>query len=162
MLMKNDHTILTTPFGNVVLTMDNKAVSYSCECIHSERYFPDVDGAFMLRYEFVNDGKEHTLACQLERMPGKGAVESGQQQEAISFWIGQGKLTIACEGDFGLPNSGYDFDGNYTDAGICLHLSPRTASRVIWFGVAWLEKCTAENDVQTWLAADTHRLHPID
>lgn len=154
--------MLKTPYGNILLTMDGKPVPCTCTDIPRRSTFQDVDGAFLLQYDFTCDGQPHTLFCQLEDAPVTGEMESGQWQEALSFYVDQGKLTMACEGDFVLPlASGYDFDGYYEPAGICLRLTEHTASRVVCFAIAWMEHCTAENQVQTWLATDVHSLMPV-
>lgn len=149
--------MLTTPYGTIQLILDGELVSYTCIPIQMQDNFADVDGAYLLQYDFCSDGQPHTLRCQLEDAPVAGDMESGQWQEALSFYIGQGKLTMACEGDFVLPlANGYDFDGYYEPSGICLRLSEHAGSHRFCFGVAWLTRCTPENDVQTWLATDVH------
>lgn len=149
--------MLTTPYGRIQLTMDSQPVPCICTVIQPQPTFPDVDGAYLLQYDFHSDGQPHTLCCQLEGAPVAGEMESGQWQEALSFYVDGGKLTMACEGDFILAN-GYDFDGYYEPFGICLRLTEHTASHRFCFAVAWLTHCTPENDVQTWLGTDTHGL----
>ena len=151
--------MLATPYGHVLLTMDGTPVPCTCAVIPPQSTFPDVDGAYLLQYDFHSDGRPHTLCCQLEDAPVSGDMESGQWQEAISFYAADGKLTIGCEGDFVLPlANGYDFDGYYEPSGICLRLTEHTASHRFCFAVAWVTHCTPENDVQTWLATDVHGL----
>ena len=151
--------MLLTPFGNISLTLDGDAIPFSSSPIPPDAAYPDLDGSCLLQYDFHNDGRPHTLACHLENAPTEGVMESGQWQEALSFYPGQGKLTIGCEGDFVLPlASGYDFDGYYEPAGICLRLTEHTSSRPFRFAVAWLMHLTPDNDVQTWLATDVHSL----
>lgn len=151
--------MLTTPYGKIQLTMDGKPVSCTCTPIPPQDTFPDVDGAYLLTYDFHSDGQPHALFCQLENASVAGDMESGQWQEALSFYVADGKLTMGCEGDFVLPlANGYDFDGYYEPSGICLRLTEHTASRRFTFAVAWLTHCTPENEVQTWLATDVHGL----
>ena len=151
--------VLETPYGHVLLTVDGKPVPYTCAPTQRQSTFSDVDGAYLLQYDFHCDGQPHTLCCQLEGAPVAGEMENGQWQEALSFYVDQGKLTMGCEGDFVLPlANGYDFDGYYEPSGICLRLNEHTASRRFSFAVAWLTHCTPGNDVQTWLATDVHSL----
>ena len=47
-----------------------------------------------------------------------------------------------------------DYDGNYYPDGIEICVLPNTKTNEYYFGVCWLNKCTGENDVQTWFGAD--------
>ena len=145
--------MLTTIFGVVRLMMDGKPVAYTAERIENMRLFPDVDGAYRIRYDFCADCSPHELSCVLDGVRVKGGAESGEGLEAVAFYQDGGKLTLGCEGDFGYIEA-YDYDGAYLPDGLKILIRPETKSRTFLFGVAWLDHCTEENDVQTWLAAD--------
>ena len=147
--------MLKTKFGNIVITFDGVSVPFSIIAVANERLFPDVDGAFMLKYVYAHDGKPHTLRCYLDMCNITGYPESGERLEAIAFYEQGGKLTIGCEGWFGEPEEyGYDYDGSYLSNGLEIEITSHTKSKDFLFGVSWLDHCTDENDVQTWLAAD--------
>ncbi len=147
--------MLKTKFGNIVIMLDGEIVPFSIFSIENKQLFPDVDGAFMLKYAYVCDGRAHTLRCFLDVCNVTGCPESGERLEAIAFYEQGGKLTIGCEGWFGYPEEyNYDYNGTYLGNGLEIEISPDTKSKDFLFGVAWLEHCTGENDVQTWFAAD--------
>ncbi len=150
--------MLETSFGKIVITFDGKTVPFSVCPIENKRLFPDVDGAFLLKYDYTNDGNAHTLRCFLDGCAVTGDSESGEDLEAISFYRQSAKLTIGCEGDFGWQEK-YDYSGSYLDNGLQIQIFPHTKSKDFLFAVAWLDRCTDENGTQTWLAADPSLSH---
>ena len=147
--------MLKTQFGNIVITFDGESVPFSVIPIANDHLFPDVNGAFVLKYTYVCDEKAHTLHCFLDACNMIGTPESGERLEAIAFYKQGGKLTIGCEGWFGYPEEyGYDYSGSYLVNGLEITITPHTKSREFIFCIAWLDHCTDENDAQTWLAAD--------
>ena len=145
--------MLETNLGNIVITFDGKAAAFSVCPIENKHLFPDVDGAFLLKYDYANDGKAHTLCCFLEGWGMTSRQESGEDLEAISFYSQGAKLTIGCKGDFGWQEK-YDYSGSYLGNGLEIEIAPHTQSKTFLFAVAWLQHCTAETETQTWLAAD--------
>ena len=145
--------MLETNLGKIVITFDGNAAAFSVCPIENKRLFPDVNGAFLLKYDYANDGKAHTLRCFLEGCGVTGCPESGEDLEAISFYSQGAKLTIGCKGDFGWPEK-YDYSGAYLSNGLEIEIAPHTQSKTFLFAVAWLAHCTAETETQTWLAAD--------
>ena len=97
--------MLTTPLGNIYITMDDEMIPYSITSVQNPKLFPDVSGAYILALKYLPDGSSHILRCVLDSSFAKGGVESGERLEAISFYCGQRKLTIGCEGWFGDPMS---------------------------------------------------------
>ena len=150
--------MLETNLGKIVITLDGNTVPFSVCPIENKRLFPDVDGAFLLKYDYANDGKAHTLRCFLDTCGVTGSPESGERLEAISFYHHGAKLTIGCEGDFGWQEE-YDYSGSYLENGLQIQIFPHTKSKHFLFAVAWLDRCTDENDTQTWLAADPTLSH---
>ena len=147
--------MLKTQFGNIVITFDGESVPFSIIPIANEHLFPDVNGAFMLKYVYACDDKAHTLHCFLDACNVTGYPESGERLEAIAFYEQGGKLTIGCEGWFGEPEEyGYDYDGSYLSNGLEIVITSHTKSKDFLFGVSWLDHCTDENEVQTWFAVD--------
>ena len=78
--------MLETNLGKIVITFDGNAAAFSVCPIENKRLFPDVNGAFLLKYDYANDGKAHTLRCFLEGCGVTGCPESGEDLEAISFY----------------------------------------------------------------------------
>lgn len=147
--------MLTTPFGNIRITLDEVPVSYIAKPVENPRLFPDVNGAFLLKYDFIRDSKSHQLCCFLDNPFAIGGSESGERLEAISIYMEEGKLTIGCEADFcDPPDFHYDYTGTYLSSGIKLLIPPQMQSEPFLFGVSWLNHCTPEHDLQTWFAAD--------
>ena len=64
------------------------------------------------------------------------------------------------EGDAGYYSDGtrvsevYDYDNDYMEDGVSYLILKETKTTKYVFGVAWIEKVTTENDVQTWFGAD--------
>lgn len=48
----------------------------------------------------------------------------------------------------------YDYDCVYLKNGIGYHVFPSTKSQELTFGLAWINECTDDNNVQTWYGAD--------
>ena len=147
--------MLKTPYGNILISFDDKNTDFIPKEIPSDiKLCPDVCGVYLLVFDYISDNVNHSLKCYLET-DAKGDVESGEHLDAISFYINEGKITIGCESDFGMPEEGgYDFDGTYLDNGLEINIEPSTQSRKFVFAVSWLLHCTEENDVQTWFASD--------
>lgn len=128
------------------MKLDGIPISVSVIPVRNEGLFPNVDGAYRLRFDFENDGADHVLDCILDT-PIPGGADSGEDLEAVTFEIGAGRLTIGCK-----SWQDADYGGQYLPNGLRLLLTPRTKSRTIFFGVSWMTCCGAD-DVQTWLAA---------
>lgn len=85
--------------------------------------------------------------------------ESGERLECQAFYQGKVKLSIGIECDTGYFDTGerignYDYDSKYLENGIGYSILPTTESHELVFGIAWINVCTDENDVQTWYGAD--------
>ena len=144
--------MLVTPYGKIKLLFDGREVDYSCNPAVSSRC-PEVDGCYRILFEYVPDGNAHELSCLLDMEHEKADPETGENLEAVSFYIGEGKLTLGTEGDF-CQDSPYDFSGDLLKKGIEIHILEATQRRMFVFGVCWMESCSEENDTQTWFGAD--------
>lgn len=64
------------------------------------------------------------------------------------------------EGDAGYYPDGtrssdmYDYDNDYMEDGVSYLILEEAKTTKYVLGVAWIEKVTTENDVQTWFGAD--------
>ena len=149
--------MLKTPFGNVNVLFDSKAANITVQklSLKADRICTDIEYTYFLSYEYQSDNAAHTLTCTLDRSDISGDAESGEHLDAISFYIGGGKLTIGCTSDFGTLREGdFDFDGEYLKNGLRICIFPNTESRTFTFGVSWLLNATSDNEIQTWFASD--------
>ncbi|MCC8196535.1 MAG: hypothetical protein LIO49_07035 [Ruminococcus sp.] len=147
---------LKTPFGVIKLLFDGKEEFFDRQCVDpTEVIYPDVDGVYRIDYDFDADGNKHSLKLILEGISVEGYPESGERLEEISFYVGDGKITLGCYADFFNFNGEFDFDGGLLSNGIEVILLPSTASQTIEFGVCWMtHNCTENNETQTWYGAD--------
>lgn len=147
--------VLHTPFGDVVMQLDGISVEGKLQRTAPNPRWPEVREAYLLHYDYRSDQRAHGLTCLFQGAFQTGGIESGERLELYSMYCGGGRLSIGVEGDFSdRCGYGYDFLGEYCENGLSIHLLPETRDRRFSFGVAWLESCTKENDVQTWFMAD--------
>lgn len=144
---------LTLPCGTFWLSFDGCKEKFRYRSLPpDEKEYPDVDATYRIYYPYVADGQGHELkicfSCNTD-----GEIESDERTEELSFYVGDGKVTIGCEASFGLNE--YPYDGTHKKDGIVLYLSDSTPSQLFVFGLCWLEHCTPETDSQTCEAAQT-------
>ena len=147
--------MLVTPFGNVRLELDNEEISFETQKIEPNRKnFPDVEG-YLLRWKYEKDCIRHLLQCVIDCESTEVREEGGERLEMTSVYREGGKLSIGVEAEFSnLPVYEYDYNGRNLSNGIEIEILPKTETQYFIFGVAWLKKCSEENDIQTWFAAD--------
>lgn len=147
---------LSTPMGSVELLLDGEPVSFRNLSIEpNERLFPDVDATHRLTYDFVSDGKPHSLYLKIKDCKLKANPETGEMLEAVSFYKDNRKMTLGCSAAFGnCEKCNLDYNGSLCADGLEIHISETTKSQTFKFGVCWIKECTDENDVQTWYGAD--------
>lgn len=147
---------LSTPMGSVELLLDGEPVSFRNLSIEpNERLFPDVDAAHRLTYDFVSDGKSHSLYLRIKDCKFEANPETGELLEAVSFYKDYYKITLGCIASFGdSEDYNLDYDGSLCEDGLEIYISKTTKSQTFKFGVCWIKECTDENDVQTWYGAD--------
>ena len=114
----------------------------------------DVNGRYVIQYEYKGDQRYQEITCCIPSLDVKGFIESGERLEAISFYKNDVKLTIGAEGEFSDFPECIDFSGNYLRNGIQYVTHPTTADKKFKFGVCWIQPVTEENDTQTWFGAD--------
>lgn len=147
---------LSTPVGSLELLLDDKPVSFSHISIEpNEKLFPDVEAAHRLTYDYVSDGKSHTLSFKIKDCNLEANPETGELLEAVSFYKDNCKLTLGCIASFGdYQDYNLDYDGTLCSDGIEIFITATTKSQTFKFGVCWINECTDGNDVQTWYGAD--------
>lgn len=160
---------MKTPFGEIVILVDEKAMPYTVVEREKSNSFKDVLGCYIISVLLRPDGKEHEIKCvipdmrYIERYP-----ESGEDIECQAFYNDKDqKLSICVECDSGyLPDGSrwsdkYDYDAEYLENGMSYRISEKTTKCKYVFGIAWIdkifdeaEKIDHDRDVQTWFAAD--------
>lgn len=147
---------MDTPFGKIKALFDGQPMAFSKICVDPDkRYFPHVDKVYRIIINIEPDGKEHTLEFLLVDCEVEGEPETGERLEAVSFYLGRGKITLGCYASFGdYKDYDFDFGGDLKKNGIEISIFPTTATKQFFFGVSWVKRCTKENDVQTWFGAD--------
>lgn len=147
--------MLETPFGVIEIKLDGKLVDYKIKQKRNEHFYPDVDGAYSLEYQYKSDNKKHLLQCVLNSESVDGEADTGERFEAVSIYLGNSKITIGTECDFDDDSiSIYGFDGTLLKNGIEIYVYENTGDKNFSFGVAWLLSCNDDNEIQTWFGAD--------
>jgi len=152
-----DFGALTTPLGNIEITLDGAVLAAEIILIPPmEVLFPDVTATYMLVVPYISDGQTHILRCCLKNNSIKGGVESGERLETIAFYAHDLKLSIGAAGGFGMPYDypEFDYDGEYLPNGIEIIIREKTKSKKFVFGVSWISPVTNENSAQTWYAVE--------
>ncbi len=154
--------MLETPLGVIMVFIDNNPIDYYATLAATDKLCKDIDGRYLIRVNFLPDGKDHKIFCVINDYvsSGEDGIESGECLELKSFYEGGTKLSIGMEGDAGYyPNGehvsdGYDYDNDYLPNGVSYEIFSTTKTSVYDFGIAWLDNCTDDTDVQTWFGAD--------
>lgn len=155
--------MLVTSLGDIIVAIDGKNMDVTWrEMGADEKLCPDIYGRYCLEVFFEPDGKRHTISCRIkDHVPSENdGIESGERLELKSFYKGKAKLSIGMEGETGYYPDGtrafdtYDYDNEYLADGVQYVILPETKTRRYCFLIAWIEKVTDENDIQTWFAAD--------
>lgn len=152
---------LVTPFGEIEILIDGKAIEYNYKKLNPDSHCKDVNGRHLIQVSFVPDGKNHRISCRISgyKASGSDEIETGENLELKSFYKGNAKLSIGMEGDSGYINGErvslfYDYDNDYQDDGVEYVVLPDTKTQNYVFGISWLNCCHENNDVQTWFGAD--------
>ena len=153
--------MIITPLGEIEIFIDGNKIDYSASPVEITRNCNDLDGRFCVRTYFVPDGKEHIISCCIANYSPteKDGIESGERLKLKSFYTGKSKVSLGMEADTGYINeirsSTYDYNAGYLKNGVYYEILPETRTHEFIFGIAWLNNCTDDKDVQTWFGADT-------
>ncbi|MEL7656571.1 MAG: hypothetical protein AAGU75_11760 [Bacillota bacterium] len=148
--------MLQTPLGNIKLYLDGNPIEYTfTKAPENPRLYPDVNGAFLLKYSFQADGKNHALRCVVDNSAIVSSLETGENFVAVSIHSSVIKMTLGIQGDFGCQrHCMFDFGGQFLRNGIEIQINSKTKSQDFTFGISWISPYTQENELQTWFAAD--------
>jgi len=154
---------LITPFGTISIYINDIEMEYqTIKLENNPVLFPDIDGRYKLTVKYDSDYSEHFIYCKIDDMDcGKiqNGHESGERLECQAFYKGSTKISIGIEYDIGYFSieegiDNYDYEGIYLKNGMGYHILQDTKSHEFTFGLAWINECREENDVQTWYGAD--------
>lgn len=145
---------MKTPFGEVVILVDNLEYNYYIETKHkvNKKLCPDLAACYRIAVNFEPDGNNHEIKCIIPNLKYYSKdKESGEDLECISFYDNAGKkLSIGTEG------SCYDYQISYLKNGLSYLLNENSIDNRYIFGIAWIDNVTdsPERDIQTWFGAD--------
>lgn len=154
---------LITSLGTVSIYKDDFQIEYNAIKLDNDlAVFPDIDGRYKIAVEYESDNLPHLICCVIDDIDCskvKCNQESGERLECQAFYQDKIKLSIGIECDIGYFDRGerigsYDYDSIYLDNGIGYNILSTTKSHKLIFGIAWINECTDENEVQTWYGAD--------
>ena len=146
--------MLITPLGAIKLFVNDEEVGFTALKLDLELRCRDVNGRYLIQYEYISEMKNQKIKCCIPSLEVKGEIESGEWLEAISFYRDDIKLTIGVQGEFTEDTKYIDYSGNYLSNGIQYETNHTTSDRKFYFGVCWIQPLTEENDIQTWFGAD--------
>lgn len=152
--------MIITPAGEIEIFLDGNNIYYFASSVEITSICSNLDGRYSIRVKFDPDGNSHIISCCIANyFPSeKDGIESGERLELKSFYTNKSKVSIGMEADIGFINKQrigtYDYDAGYLKSGVYYKVLPETQTQEYVFGIAWLNTCTDENDVQTWFGAD--------
>jgi hypothetical protein len=152
--------MIITPAGEIEIFVDGGKISYIEESVRVFSLCEELDGRFCIRIKFNPDGDIHIISCCIANyIPSEmDGVESGENLELKSFYFDKSKVSLGMEADTGYVSGvridTYDYDSDYLENGVCYVVLPDTKTQEFVFGIAWLNNCTDENDLQTWFGTD--------
>lgn len=153
--------MIVTPLGPIKLYVNEKEIEYQAVYYILDDRCRDLNGRYLIQYEYKKEYKEQTIKCCLPFNVTEGDIESGERVEAISFYKDFTKVTIGIEASFGLEEEyGYDYSGNYLGNGIEYETNSNTKSQTLLFAVSWIRPYTEENEYQTTYGADPYDMYP--
>lgn len=87
--------VLSTPLGNLNIYFDGQKVPFDLQHkANDEKYFPDVDACYLLKWDYRADFKEHKVQCVIENPNIDAESETGEDLEAVAIYSGSLKLTM--------------------------------------------------------------------
>ena len=83
--------MLTTPFGSICITIDDREIEYVAVKLPLGRHFySGATGRYAIRIDLVPDGAEHNIDCRLIEIPSnvEGWSNSGEDiEDSVKiFW----------------------------------------------------------------------------
>lgn len=155
---------IETPMGEISLFVDDIEIEYTTiKGKKSEVLFPDVLGRYLIKVNYVPDGKFHEIKCTFPNVESVSHYpETGEGLECQAFYNKDSfKLSIGLRGDID-PDVNNDYDVEYLSNGMKYIVLPKTKTQEYEFGVCWIDnvdsneytEVTNDRDTQTWFGAD--------
>ncbi len=86
--------MLDTPLGQIKLYVNEKEIEFKAIKLGStETLCPNVNGRYLIQYEYKKEFKGQTIRCFIPSLNVKGDIESDERLEAIAFYVNDIKLT---------------------------------------------------------------------
>ncbi len=146
---------IETPFGTLKVFVDDKETWVDYESLDpSEMNYPDIDGIYRLIVRLNPNGEEHIVKLLLDSAKVKGEIDGSENLIALSFYEGNGMITIATNAELQEEKTNNFITGNYLRNGLELHIGSESQINIFTFGIAWTEKIDDGNDSQVWNAAN--------
>lgn len=149
---------LATPFGEIEIFIDNKEVEYDYIKIENDKTCENLNGRYLITIFFNPDRLEHKITCRIKNYKPSinDDIETGENLELKSFYSDNIKLSIGMVGNVRDERicSIFNYDNNYLEDGVEYIIFKTTNTNKYYFGIAWIENYTNENEVQTWYGAD--------
>lgn len=145
--------MLKTPLGEIIVRIDGVSVGYEPVLVKTDHTCQNVDGRFYICITRKNNLKAHKISCEIDGyIPNENdCIESGEHLELKSFYREYTKLSIGAEYDI---DGSYDYECEYLPNGLQYNILPKTQTRNYIFGIAWINQCNEQTDIQTWFGAD--------
>jgi hypothetical protein len=149
---------LITPFGSISIYINDIEMEYQAIKLENNPVlFPNIDGRYKIVVSYDSDNSENLIYCKIDDMDyskTQGGHESGERLECQAFYENNMKLSIGIEYDIGYYSTkegigNYDYESVYLKNGIGFRVFPSTKSQELTFGLAWINECTDDNDLQT-------------
>lgn len=58
--------MLSTPLGDIIILIDNKAISYNAIPVNRDKTCMDIHGRYKIVIDFIPDGQEHQIKCLID------------------------------------------------------------------------------------------------
>ena len=152
--------MLKTPLGDIIVSVDDISIEYTAVPVLCDKRYPDLNGRYYICIEHENDGKPHTITCRISdyKPNEKDGAEDGEDLLLMSFYNGNTKLSIGVEFDY---CEKFDYEAIHLQDGMQFRVLPQTKTKYYVFGIAWVNNCNDENEIQTWLGADPTLMYTL-
>ncbi|NLY20780.1 MAG: hypothetical protein GXZ08_05820 [Tissierellia bacterium] len=153
-----------TPLGKMIMKFDGESALFKVYEVEKTEYMlrvaSNVNGAYLLEFDYTNDKKIHELLCKLDVVENiERDNGSGENLEGIEYCNNNIIFNFSVEGEFFDPSRGndwykYDYNGYISSDSIIIDIDKETKSRTFKFGVAWVFAPFDKDEIGPWFASD--------
>lgn len=148
---------LITPFGEIIVSIDNQEISYDAIPLTTHLTGGDqLLGRYAIFVRYKPDQLNHVIECRLKpNSDSKGYIESGERFLAMSFYTNDEDdiLLIGVEGESDYYNhirvSRYDYDVDEIENGVAYLTFPFTRTNFFPFVIAWIDRVAIKKHPDT-------------